>query len=140
MSEEQLYEKLRALSVTCPFKITIKNRCEPMEPLVTLNTNRFHWLTRVLVNLAMKIGQIEVFVDVGGGNMKRIRFAEGNTVRYGQDMRWHTGIPHGIWFDVEILGDDKVRLRAPGYGHPYPHYGNGAIYLSRQLNEREAGA
>jgi len=67
MTEEQLYERLRALSVTCPFKIEIKNRCEPMEPLVTLKTNRFHWLTRVLVNLAIKVGQIEVFVDTVAG-------------------------------------------------------------------------
>ena len=64
MSEEQLYEKLKELSVTCPFTIEVReDTCKPYETLVTLKTNRFHWLTRVLVNLAMKIGQIEVFVD-----------------------------------------------------------------------------
>jgi len=68
MTEEQLYERLRALSVTCPFTIEIREgACKPYDPLVTLKTNRFHWIARALVKLAIKVGQIEVFVDTVAG-------------------------------------------------------------------------
>ena len=68
----------------------------------------------------------------------KIRFHKGNKLRYMQDFAVWEGIPHHVEFDVEILPDrdgdepnSRVKLRAPGYGYPYPNYGNGALYISR---------
>ena len=68
----------------------------------------------------------------------KIRFHKGNKFRYMQDMAVWEGIPHDVEFDVEILtprdGDEansRVKLTAPGYGYPSPHYGNGALYVSK---------
>ena len=67
-----------------------------------------------------------------------IKFRSANAVIYLQDFSVFEGIPSGVRFDVEILSPregeqhgDRVKLTAPGYGYPTPHYGNGAIYVSR---------
>ena len=55
MSYEEIIEALG--NSYCPFTIEVREgTCNPPTYLVTLKTNRFHWLTRVLVNLAMKGG------------------------------------------------------------------------------------
>lgn len=67
--------------------------------------------------------------------MATVRFKEGNSIPYGQDMGIHKGVPSGIDFDVRLENDGNgAVLRAPGYGGK--PYGNGAIYLSRSMFQK----
>ena len=58
-----------------------------------------------------------------------------NEYVYGQDFRYHKGIPEGIEFKVEFFTPDaRIKLVGPGYGlivdGPSQYYGNGALYVS----------
>lgn len=56
----------------------------------------------------------------------RLRFKDGNRVRYFQDFSGWLGMPTEVTFTVAHSGD-RIRLTAPGYGGK--PYGNGAIYI-----------
>lgn len=62
---------------------------------------------------------------------KRIQFKKGNLYPYGQDMGFHLGIPADVVFGLQDFSEDILRLTAPGYG--LMPYGNGAIYVAKQL-------
>ena len=51
-----------------------------------------------------------------------------NTINCSYDFRIYRGIPSGIKFTLEEMGED-YRLIGPGYGVSND-YGNGAIYVS----------
>lgn len=51
-----------------------------------------------------------------------------NTINCSYDFRFYRGIPSGVKFSVEEMGED-YRLVAPGYGDR-ANYGNGAIYVN----------
>ena len=68
------------------------------------------------------------------GKMETIIFDE-NCFSYGQDMGSHIGIPTDVEFSIKEFGcKDKVSLIAPGYGGK--PYGNGAIFIDRELLDR----
>jgi hypothetical protein len=57
-------------------------------------------------------------------------FPAGNDIPYGQDFAWRRGVPAGRAFTVFAAWQDKVVLRAPGYGEP-GQYGNEALYVHK---------
>ena len=69
-----------------------------------------------------------------------MRFRKGNQYRYTQARSQHRGIPHGVDFNVRLLGkgSNVYVLTAHGYGcvERDPHrcmekrcYGNGALFV-----------
>ena len=60
-----------------------------------------------------------------------MRFAIGNTYRYGQDGAQFTGIPAGVDFTVIPFVRGMFRLRARGYGGTpgTDEYGNGDLFV-----------
>lgn len=66
-----------------------------------------------------------------------MKFHEGNKIVFSQDFRVWEGLPSDVDFDVipQVKGD-SVKLVAPGYGGK--PYGNGAIYVSRGMNEKQS--
>ena len=73
-----------------------------------------------------------------------MRFRKDNRIKYGQDHGQYVGIPPGIDFRVERIGN-RFKLIAPGYGDLSTPgaYGNGALYVwgltQRQTARFEAG-
>ena len=72
-----------------------------------------------------------VFGENGQQPTSHVTFAEGNTLRCGQDFRYFRGAPANVRFAVyPVAGSEtQSRLVAPGYGDLGGNYGNGAIYL-----------
>jgi len=65
-----------------------------------------------------------------GGNMESIYSItfKPNKIWYGQDFRYHCGIPPGIRFAIDKIWEKKgFWLKAPGYGGK--PYGNGRIFV-----------
>jgi hypothetical protein len=65
-------------------------------------------------------------------------FPPHNGVRYGQDLRYHRGVPDGVLFTFDGFAGDRVILVAPGYGGK--PYGDGAIYVSFEDAEQHVTA
>ena len=65
-----------------------------------------------------------------------MKFTEGNKVIFSQDFRIWEGLPSDVDFEVHPIGQNSVKLVAPGYGGK--PYGNGAIYVSRGMNEKQS--
>lgn len=67
-----------------------------------------------------------------------LTFRKGNKIPYGQDHRFHRGLPHGVSFRARRLANARlVVLDAPGYGELGGDHGNGALYAyGRWINRR----
>lgn len=67
-----------------------------------------------------------------------VQFKEGNTIRYGQDMRFFCGIPNDVkLYPTEITLNGLIIMVGDGYGirseHKLPgRYGSGAIFAFSQ--------
>lgn len=61
----------------------------------------------------------------------KVRFKPNNNIVYMQDFCFLRNIPHGIVFDAEPIGKERLRwkLISPGYGK-HGDYGNGAIFVN----------
>lgn len=57
-----------------------------------------------------------------------MKFPKGNKIRFGQDMRQHSGIPSDVQWQVEVTGN-LLKLTGPGYGTKN-NYGSGSIYVA----------
>lgn len=74
---------------------------------------------------------MEIYAKFG-----KVKFKPNNNILYVQDFNFHRGLPSGIEFDVDFeTSKYLVKLTAPGFGYPYPNYGNGSIHIKKdQLN------
>lgn len=58
----------------------------------------------------------------------KIKFKKDNKIIYGQDFHCSRGIPSDIEFTVEKFTNDKIILKAKGYGDlESGNYGNGSL-------------
>ena len=62
----------------------------------------------------------------------KLKFPEGNTILYWQDISAGCGLKSGTVFEVQSIRRKGVWLKYPGYGGN--HYGDGRIFISFKLN------